>query len=147
MMHAYGIILIQAMRAVQEAAAAAAAYADGSSAASSAGSHRSHGAEGCRDGRGDGAVHRIARQRLPLKQQRHDCTVAVRSGQVRLASSAENNLRSVVRRTGDASQAQANQHDKDHECRVVFYKPVHRPSKAHAPERPSENTYPLISLY
>lgn len=69
------------MSAVQEAAA----DADGSSTASGAGSHhrggRSPGAEGRRDGRGDGAVHRIARQRLPLKQ-RQGCS----RGEVRLAS-------------------------------------------------------------
>jgi len=77
-------MLIEVMSAVQEAAA----NADGSSAASSAGSHhrggRSPGAEGRRGGRGDGVVHRIAWQRLPLKQ-RQGCS----SDQVRLASSAE----------------------------------------------------------
>ena len=78
-------ILIEVMSAVQEAAANA---DDGSSAASSAGSHhrggRSPGAEGRRGGRGDGAVPRIARQRLPLKQ-RQGCS----RDQVRLASGAE----------------------------------------------------------
>jgi hypothetical protein len=71
------------MSAVQEAAACA----DGFGAASCAGSRqrggRSPGAEGRRDGRGDGAVHRIARQRLPLKQ-RQGCS----GGQVRLAATS-----------------------------------------------------------
>lgn len=77
-------ILIEIMSAVQEAAASA----DGSSAASCAGCHhrggRPSGVEGRGDGRGDGAVHRIARQRLPVKQRQ-----GFSSGQVRLARRAQ----------------------------------------------------------